>query len=94
MDIIGNTCCKRQRVSDNNDVMASSGLGSDAASPLLSVPREVLERILKLLDSASLLKVSQTCKAFRAPDNGMKLVEKIAREAVLESSGDEAERWR
>lgn len=86
--------CKRQRVSDNNEVLASAGMGIDAASQLLGTPREVLERVLRLLDSVSLSRVSQTCKAFRVLDNGTRLVDKIAREGVLEAAGDQAGRWR
>lgn len=94
MDMVEVATCKRQRVSDNNEVLASTSMGSDAACQLLSMPREVLERVLKSLDSVSLSRVAQACKAFRAFDNGTRLVEKIAREAVLQATGQDSERWR
>jgi hypothetical protein len=94
MDMVEVARCKRLRVSDNNEVLASTSMGSDAVPQLLSMPREVLERVLKSLDSISLSRVAQACKAFRGFDNGMRLVEKIAREAVREAVGEECERWR
>jgi len=56
----------------------------------------VLVHVLSYLDANSLANVAQTVKAFRVFDaqSGLRLVDKIAKAAVIQAAGEDAERWR
>lgn len=66
-------------------------------SSLLALPAEVLDNILSNLDADSLANICQCCKLFRVIDSrsGLRLVEKIARDTLYASLGEQlAARWR
>jgi len=89
-----------------NDMAETCFVGSNAAglglaeatnaATLLSLPEECLEQILLSCDSQTLIALNQTCRALRAFDtsSGLRLVEKIARAAVMVAAGEHAGRWR
>ncbi len=82
---------KRSRL----ETVSTSGSGQEPL--LLVLPGDVLENVLSRLTAPSLVAVNGTCKALRAwdPKHRLRLVEKVARDAVVALCGAEgAERWR
>jgi hypothetical protein len=62
-------------------------------------PELVESTVLARLDARSLVRLSAACKAFRSigPGNSLRLVERVARNAMLEAnrgSLEQATRWR
>jgi flagellar motor switch protein FliG len=87
---------KKQRVGNNDIENITMAMPEEAFCLLLSIPKEVLEHVLSYLDANSLANVAQTVKAFRVFDaqSGLRLVDKIAKAAVIQAAGEDAERWR
>jgi hypothetical protein len=63
---------------------------------LLWLPVELLQCILRLCDTDTLVSVNQTCLQLRHFDtgSGLRLVEKVAKASVLSAAGEHAGRWR
>lgn len=84
--------------SSSKEAQAAQEQQQGTASPphLLLLPSECLEKILCLCDAQTLMAVAQTSTAFRAFDaaSGLRLVDKIAKQQVLDVAGDAAGRWR
>ncbi len=59
------------------------------------LPHEVLDLALSFLNAVSLALVARCCKAFRVKDEGVSLIDKLARDQLVRSLGPVlAARWR
>jgi hypothetical protein len=93
---------KRQRTRQQSTASKADGAGpsrqsSCCDSALLTLPSDVLERVLTALDALSLVHMSLVCRIFSAKHrpSGLRVTEKVARDLVVAACGlEQAQRFR